>query len=176
MRICHQPVDRRREFPLARRMKKLLILALTFSCLLRFSVAGPEEAAFHFDQAIQSSYNPLGLQSVTQFFFRLPLSQSNELLFKTQKLDIGLLNNLSPGYNFIGPYIDFEPIAFFTLTASAQFTGYFNWFGYGFYDLNGYNAGFNDDHLSRVGSRNEFGTLLSVSPTFRFALDRKSVV
>ena len=124
---------------------------------------------FFLDQSIQASYNPLGVQLVTKAYYRLPLVTADGILWESTKIDLGVQNNLSPAYDMLGVYIDIAPIAIFDLALSAQAVGYYNGFGFGFYDLSGYSSEFDSAALDALPSRNAMGYVLSAAPTLKFA-------
>lgn len=149
-------------------MKKMTLWMIT-SLLCAPMLAAPTVEGLYFDQAIQGSYNPMGLQSVTQLYYRSPLVRKPGILWESTKFDVGFQNNLSPAYDLVGVFAKVEPVAFFDLQLLAQAGGYFKLFGYGFFDMASYNSPFGSNDL-RTGSRDAFGYNLSASPTLKFVL------
>jgi hypothetical protein len=150
-------------------MKKL-ILALALLAGVGVGLwAEKAEKGFYLDESLQASVNPLGLQSVTDVFYRVPLVNKEGILWESTKIDLGLQNNLSPAYDMIGAYILIEPIAVFDLALTAQFIGFYNALNFGFYTLSGYGAGFNNAALGLLASRNTLGYMLGATPTFKIA-------
>ncbi len=148
--------------------KPVLVLALIGMVAAGLSA---EKAAqgFYLEQSIQASYNPLGLQLLTQAYYRIPLVNKEGVLWESTKIDLGLQNNLSPAYDMIGAYIDIEPIALFDLALTAQAIGYYDALSFGFYSLSGYGAGFDDASLAALTAKNTLGYTLSATPTFKIA-------
>jgi hypothetical protein len=147
-----------------------------FSILLCFAVLAPMRAQspqklWHLDQEIQGGY-PGGLQSSTRLFYRIPLSRSADPLWKATKIDLGLANALSPAFDFLGAFVDIEPIAFFDIALSAQAQSYFKALGYGFHDIAGYQSAFDASTLEDLPSKNTLGYCLSAAPTLKVALGR----
>ena len=150
-------------------MKKL-VLALALLGMVAVGLSAEKaEKGFYLDQSIQASYNPLGLQFLTQAYYRIPLMNKEGKLWESTKIDLGLQNNLSPAYDMIGAYIDIEPIAIFDLALTAQAIGFYDALRFGFYSLSGYNAPFNDAALNVLPSKNTLGYTLSATPTFKIA-------
>lgn len=150
-----------------------LAVALVFAFVAGSALSA--EAAvqgLYVDQSLQAAYNPVGLQLGTKLFYRLPLIQKEGILWESTKIDAGIKNNLSPAFDFVGPFIDIEPIAVFDLALSAQFAGYYSGLGFGFRDLAGYDAGFDSSALDSIPGRNAGGYFLSAAPTLKFALGR----
>lgn len=152
-------------------MTKRITLALLLCVFSSIAFAEPAKEGFYLAQNIQASYNPLGLQLATKLFYRLPVLNSEGMLWESNKLDLGVQNNLSPGYEFFGLFVEFEPIAFFKIAGTAQFAGYYNLLGYGFRDLASYQSEFDSNSFNSGGTRNNFGYLLSIAPTLKFAID-----
>ena len=150
-------------------MKKL-VLALTLLGMVAAGLSAEKaEKGFFLEQSIQASYNPLGLQFLTQAYYRLPLVNREGILWESTRIDLGLQNNLSPAYDMIGAYIDIEPIAIFDLALTAQAIGFFDALGFGFYTVSGYDAGFNDASLGGLTASNTLGYTLSATPTLKVA-------
>src|SRR5208283_2671705 len=72
--------------------------------------------------------------------------------------------------SWAGVFVDLQPIAFFDLALTGQFTGYFNALGFGFVDLPGYSAPFESASISHDGQRTAPGYLLAAAPTLKVAL------
>jgi hypothetical protein len=150
-------------------------LALAFSLAvvaLTWGFGEPVKRGAYLDQNLQASFNPVGLQLGTEFFYRLPLVKKEGILWESTKIDVGIKNSLSPAFDFIGPFIDIEPIAIFDLALAAQFAGYFDALGYGFHELSGYGDGFDAEALDDLPAKNAGGFFLSAAPTLKFALGR----
>jgi len=150
-------------------MKKTLIVFVLAALAVAGLSAEKTRQGTGLDQDVQASINPLGLQFVTKVFYRMPFIQQEGMLWESTKVEVGVQNNLSPAYDLIGPYIDFSPIAVFDIYLGAQAAGYFNGLGFGFYELSGYGAAFDDSALSGLPSKNSQGWLLTAAPTLKFA-------
>ncbi len=122
------------------------------------------------DQNVQGSYNPLGLQLVTKLYYSVPLIRLPGILWESTRIDFGIQNNLSPGFDLAGVFINIEPIALFNLTLTAQATSYFKALGFGFYNLSGYDAGYDGPALDALPSKNAFGYVVSAAPTLKIAV------
>lgn len=133
--------------------------------------AEPTREGLYFDQVVQASHNPLGLQAISKFFYRLPVFNDPGLLWESTKLDVGVQNNLSPSFDLIGVFAKLEPIAFFDIAVAVQFAGYYNLFGYGFYELPTYSSPSDPNEMSRSDTQNAAGFAFSVAPTLKAAFD-----
>lgn len=150
-------------------MKKLqwaFILAILGAAGL---CADPVRQGLYLDQNLQAACNPLGVQLGTKLFYRLPLVKKKGVLWESTKIDAGIVNTLSPAYDMAGGFVDIQPIAFFDLSLSAQFAGYFSALGYGFHDLAGYDSAFDETALNALPAKDTGGYLLSAAPTLQFA-------
>ena len=130
--------------------------------------ADPAVRGFYLDQNLGGGY-PLGVQSGTKLLYRMPLEIGRGILWESTKIDAGFSNMLSPAYDFLGAFVDVEPIAIFDLAVSAKFAGYFSDLGFGFHNLSGYGAAFDANTLDSLGSKNTIGYIVSVAPTLKFA-------
>jgi hypothetical protein len=150
-------------------MKRLILVLALLGVVVAGLSAEKAEKGFYLEQSIQASYDPLGLQFLTQAYYRIPLIDKDGVLWESTKIDIGLQNNLSPAYDMIGAYIDIEPIAIFDLALTAQAIGYYDALSFGFYSLSGYGDGFDDNSLATLTPQNTFGYTVSATPTFKIA-------
>ena len=126
----------------------------------------------YLDQNLQAGLNPVGLQLGTNLFYRMPLARKDGILWESTRIDVGISNDLSPAYDFVGAYVDIEPIAVFDLALKAQFVGYYDALDYGFRDLASYGSGFDSSALKEIDDRNASGYILSAAPTFKFAFGK----
>ncbi len=150
-------------------MKKVT-LAFVLSVLVIGSLfADKAVPGLYLDQSVQTSNVPLGVQLVSQFLYRVPLARSTGILWESTKIDFGVINTLSPAYELAGVFVDVEPIAFFDLALTAQFTGYFSALGFGLVDLPGYAAGFDKASVSELTQSGAAGYMLGAAPTLKVA-------
>jgi hypothetical protein len=157
-------------------MKKPILVLVLLGIVAAGVSAERAQKGFFLEQSIQASYNPLGLQFLTQAYYRIPLVNKDGVLWESTRIDVGLQNNLSPAYDMIGAYIDIEPIAIFDLALTAQGIGYYDALGFGFYSVSGYGAGFNDAALNPLTPKNTLGYTLSATPTFKIAFGPVAIV
>jgi hypothetical protein len=144
-----------------------ILFALAMASAAAF--AQPARKGLVFDQNLQAAWGPLGAQTVTKLFYRLPLSDKGGALWESTKVDVGLKNSLSPAYEMFGAYVDILPIAVLDLAFSAQAIGYYNALGYGFHSVAGYDSEFGDDAFGGSSGKNAFGFMLTANPTFQIA-------
>jgi hypothetical protein len=157
-------------------MKKPILVLVLLGIVAAGLSAEKAQKGFFLEQSIQASYNPLGLQFLTQAYYRIPLVNKDGMLWESTKIDIGLQNNLSPAYDMIGAYVDIEPIAIFDLALTAQAIGYYDALSFGFYSVYGYDAGFDDTSLAALTAKNTFGYTLTATPTFKIAFGPIAIV
>lgn len=149
----------------------LLPAASLVALLCSLPVASePTNPGVYYDQSLQASHNPLGLQTASKVFYRFPVFAPEGMLWESTKLDLGFQNNLSPSYEMAGGFVNFEPIAFFSLAASAQIGIYYNTFGYGFYELSSYTSSVDPTEMINP-TQNAFVAILNISPTLKGAYD-----
>jgi len=156
-------------------MKKLCAIAVAivagFALVPTLEAESPIKGLY-LDQNLQAGYNPVGAQLVTKLYYRLPLPEGEGILWESAKIDVGLANSLSPAYDFVGAFVDIEPIAIFDLELKAQRAVYFDALGYGFQDLGGYGSDFSASALSDLPDGNSAGWILSAAPTLKMAVGR----
>lgn len=150
-------------------MKKLVIAAIA-AVAAGLLHADPAVQGLYTDQSLQASYNELGVQLVSKAYYRLPLIKRDGILWESTKIDVGIQNNLSPAYDFVGGFIDIEPIAVFDLQLIAQFAGYYSGLGYGFRTLQGYDSAFDTAAQDAIPGKDTAGYVLSAAPTLKFAI------
>jgi hypothetical protein len=158
------------------RMRRLFVTIALLALLQSIAFAEPAKSGFFYDQNLQASYNPLGLQFVSKLYFRVPLVKAKGLLWESTKLDFGIQNNLSPSYDLVGAFVNIEPIAIFSLNATAQLAGFYKALGFGFYDISSYTSGFDSAALSPLTARDTSGYVLSVAPTLKAAFGPVAVL
>ena len=150
-------------------MKNGMIVVLVLILAAPVAFADRAIQGFYFDQNVGASWDPLGAQAVTQLFYRIPLSQSDNILWSSAKVDFGVVNNFSPSYDLAGVFVSIQPIAVFNLVLEAQAAGYFHQLGFGFYTLSGYDAGFDNASLAQLTPIDTTGYVLSAAPTLQVA-------
>ncbi len=85
---------------------------------------------FHLQSALQIRPFPIGVSLRTQGGYRIPLFDSEELLFANTYVDTGISTSLSPAAFWAGPYVEVLPLAVLNLRFTAQFMSYFGNFGF----------------------------------------------
>jgi hypothetical protein len=143
----------------------LLLIGISVMCFAKPAVQG-----LYFSQSLSGQYNPLGAQSDSRLYYRLPLYNSSDMLFESSKLDAGVLNWLTPLDETIGAYINIEPIAFFDLTLMAGYQYTFNIFGFGFWPATNTGMDYSPDAESKMKAENKSGMWLVATPTLKAEL------
>jgi hypothetical protein len=161
----------------AARLGRLGVIVFGLCVIAAASVSAEKAVAgWYFDQNVQGAYNPLGVQLVSKFYYRMPLMEKEGVLWESTKIDIGLSNSLSPAYDILGVFIDIEPIAVFDLAFSAKAIGYLNAFGFGFREMTDYDAAFDDAALDAIPDENALGFAFTAAPTFKIAVGPVAVL
>jgi hypothetical protein len=150
-------------------VKRLSIVFMLFAIAVGGVSAQKAQTGFYLDQNVQASYDPLGLQFVTRFYYRIPLVKKEGILWESTKIDVGVQNNLSPAYDMIGGYVDIAPIAVFDVAFTAQAIVFYDFLGFGFYTLSGYSAPFDSAALDALTATNTAGYSVSATPTVKIA-------
>jgi hypothetical protein len=148
---------------------KRIITAILASLLLLNASAFASQGIF-FYQSAGFSLNPLGVLLDTRALYRIPLSKSENVLWKSTKLDIGLANEWTPADDFLGVRVTCEPIAIFDITLRAGYYGMFNVFGYGYYPMATATSDYGDSARKNPLSVN--GWWCSAAPNLKLKLGR----
>ena len=144
---------------------QLLLLTLLFipssaenrpGCILQLNLGG--------------CLNPLGMLLDTRLLYRLPLSQDTGILFRTARLEGGIINEWSPGDEMIGFGVNIEPIAVFNLWIKAGFYENYHTFGFGYRPLDGRNGPYHDTVLADIRQRSKPGSRISLAPSLKMKL------
>lgn len=108
-------------------MSLFLALAMVF-----FSPeAQADDGGFRHQSSVAVRVFPVGLSLFSNTGYRQPLWDDEESLLLTGTyLEGGVATAFSPAFGWVGPYVEFIPIAVLQLRLSAQFMGYFGNFGF----------------------------------------------
>lgn len=147
--------------------RALAAISVAALCLCALS-AEPAAAGWRLTQSVQGGH-PGGAEAQTSVYYRRPLRLIPGILGDSARIDVGVQNSFSPAFDFVGPFVDIKPVAFFDLALSAQAQGYFKLLGYGFHDMPGYGADFATATLAGLPSKNALGLGLAATPTLTLA-------
>jgi hypothetical protein len=150
--------------------KQVITTFLTSLFLLNTAVSASQGIFFY--QSAGVSINPLGVLLDTRALYRIPLSKSQDILWKSTKLDIGLANEWTPADDFLGVRITCEPIAIFDITLRAGYYGMFNVFGYGYYPMATAASNYNDSVRKALDPLSVNGWWCSAAPNLKLKLGR----
>lgn len=84
----------------------------------------------HHASTLQIRVHPPGLKYRADTAYRIPLRESDNILFDGRYFDTGITAELSPTFIWSGPYIELLPIAVLRLRAAVYFKDYFGTFGH----------------------------------------------
>jgi hypothetical protein len=145
---------------------------ITVLILVFFIIAVPAgaQSTWNLSQTLGGSINPLGIDLGTQFYWKLPLSDSQDILWKSTSLKIGLQNDVTPAFERLGFFVQIEPIAIFDIKVTAAGAFYYKALSFGFLDLAGYTSEYYSPGADSIVQQDKLGFQLAVKPTFKFAL------
>ena len=146
-------------------MKKVLLFILAL--LLQTAVC----SELYYTSSFALQYPP-GIQNDSRLFIRFDLYDSDNILFKDSKIDIGIQNKLTPSYDYLGVRMNIEPIAILDITLSAGVFAAFEALGFPFLELQGYDSDFNDAALDLLEPLNRTGTYAYLCPTVKMAFGK----
>ena len=150
-------------------MKKYLIV-LIFTVTTLF--ANDIKPGFYFSQGLGASLNSDGLRLKTDLTYKIPLFESDNILFKSTKIEPGFVNIVTPSYEYAGINIDIEPIAVFDLKIEAAYKYYFTALGYGFLFQDGYHSSKLRSMDSDVVKYDRSTFFLNIIPTFKMKINK----
>jgi hypothetical protein len=149
-------------------MMKILSLFSLF--LLTFLTIYPQEIqgnGWYLEQSLSGELNPLGLLLDTKLCYEFPLIRSEDLLFKTSRIDVGVIDRFSPAFNAIGFAGYIEPIAFFDCTVYGTYQYCYNAFGYGFLPEANPAVDFSPAAMANAVTLNQAGWWVVAAPELR---------
>lgn len=129
--------------------------------------AAKAQQGFNFSQGLGASYNGLGVALDTSFYYRIPLSDSTDILWESMKIDIGVKNSLTPADDRITLYMNIEPIAIFDVSLNVGFTGMYKLLGFGFVDVGSYTSPLSDAVVTNLTQQDKGGLFVKLSPEFK---------
>ena len=93
--------------------------------------ATPDDSGLVHQSALAIRATPIGLSLFSDTGYKVSLWDDPESdLFSNTKLEGGVTTALSPAFGWVGPYVEFMPVAALRLRLAAQFMGYFGNFGF----------------------------------------------
>jgi len=134
---------------------KYIIILLLFIQLNIF--AEKVYQGFNFEQSVGYSYNPLGLEFASIFYYKIPLINSDNILFESTKIEFGFDNRFTPGDDRLLLYFKIEPIAFFDIKIRAGFMQTYDLLSFGFTEVENYKSEYDSDGLSDKSQENKTG-------------------
>ena len=153
-------------------MKKVNLYVLVLILFLAGMVYSQEAAqsGWYLDQSLAGEYNPLGALLDTKFYYEFPLIKSDDILFKTSKIDAGVINWLTPSDEAVGVTGFIEPIAFFDFTFIGTYQYTFNSLGYGFLTESNANSDYSPAAQANAQTLNQAGWWIIAAPRLKMQL------
>ncbi len=155
-------------------MSLMKFIAFLEVCLFVLFLSGfSQEAAvsgWYVEQSLAGEYKPLGLLLDTKMYYEFPLINSEDMLFKSSKVDAGVINRLSPAFEAAGLTGFIEPIAFFDFTLTATYQYCFNGLGYGFLPEDNPDADYSPAAQANVPTQNQAGWWVVAAPRLKMQI------
>lgn len=140
--------------------------------VITISVSAERHPGPVLQQNIGACLNPLGMSLDTRVLYRVPMSQDTGILFRTAKIEGGIINEWSPGDEMFGVGLNFEPIAIFNMWVKAGLYENYNVFGFGYRRLVGKAGPYHDTVLADINQENHVGTRLTIGPSLRLKVGK----
>jgi hypothetical protein len=99
--------------------------------------------------------------------YRVPLWNKQGILWENSKIEIAVINDVTPADEYLGAGLSIEPIGFFDITVRGGWYAMFNALGYGCYSFTKTNPDYNDAALESLTPHNKQGYRLSVAPRLK---------
>lgn len=136
-------------------MKYFIVILLFLIHFNAFSDKAKE--GFNFEQSIGASYNPLGLEFASIFYYTIPLIKSNNILFESTKIETGFDNRFTPADERFLIFFKIEPIAFFDIKIRFGLMQTYDLFNFGFARVENYSSEYDSKALSNITQENKTG-------------------
>lgn len=139
--------------------------------ILSAGVFAENKSGWNFDTNISMSSNGKGLtggEIGASIFNRQYIGSGEDILFKNNKIDMGIENLFTPTSNETMAYINYEPIAFFDISVKAGYTYMYKALGYGFYTFQKPDEKYDGETLKNLKAEDRFGYRIVVAPTLKF--------
>jgi hypothetical protein len=114
-----------------------------------------------------ASFHPLGILVDNRLLIRHPLFARNGMLWESAKFDIGLQSSWTPADELFCLRAVLEPIAFFSLSATAGVYGMYSGLGYGLYPFDSPRDNYGPGLPKNVEPQSAAGTWFSLAPEVR---------
>lgn len=136
-------------------MTKLLFAILALAQVLTY--AEKTVPGLYSDASIGAMVNPLGTELGAKLYYRFPFISSDNILFASTKLDVGIDNRTTPAYNRLMLFASFEPIAILDLSAHLGYMQTYKALGFGFVRLPSYEAEYDQKAVDSLPQENQAG-------------------
>jgi len=114
--------------------------------------------------------NPVGFLSDSRLLRRIPLSQDTGILFRSSKIEFGLINQWSPADELFGVACNFEPIAVFNILLTAGIYENYRIFGFGYRSLSSKTSSYHDTIIADIPQENQTGLRITVAPSLKIKI------
>jgi len=144
---------------------KIFLLTILF-ILVIFNLTYTEKTVpgLYFSQDIGASINPLGAEADSKIYYRFPFIDSDDILWSSTRIDVGLINSISPAFDGLSAFISIAPIAVFNMTVSYGFISDFKALGFGLRQLGSYTDNYNNSAFFAIQQQDCQGSWLNVEP------------
>ena len=145
------------------------LFSRTIFVMLFFVGAVPAERQpeLVFTQSVGGILNPLGFLADSRVLYRVPLSQDTGILFRSTKIEAGIINEWSPADEMFGIGWNIEPLAIFNVWIKAGLYENYRLFGFGYRRLDGKNGRYHDSIVGDIPQENRAGSRITVAPSLK---------
>lgn len=111
--------------------------------------------------------NPLGFLSDSRLLKRRALSHDTGILFKSSRVEFGIINEWSPADELFGIACNYEPIAIFNVVITAGLYENYRLFGFGYRKLPASTSSYHDSAIADIAQINRTGFRATVAPSLK---------
>ena len=138
-------------------MKKISFAIIVLAITLGYAYAEKTVPGLYTDASIGAMVNPFGTEIGEKLYYRFPFISSDNILFASTKLDVGIDNRTTPAYNRLMIFASFEPIAILDLSTHIGYMQTYKALGFGFVQLPSYEAEYDQKAVDSLPQKNKAG-------------------
>jgi hypothetical protein len=130
------------------------------------------QPGFFINNSIGAAMNPKGLGLTTEILYRIPFIKNEGMLWRSTKIDFGVVNFLTPSMERISVMLHFEPIAVFDIKMLAGYDYEYAGLTGGLFPMAKWNSKYDEDTrwANTPNPGNYGGFRMDIIPTFKVAL------
>jgi hypothetical protein len=147
----------------------LLLLFFVFAMLTPLAAQSEAERGVTLSTSLGGRLKPDGVSLSTKLYYTEPLyGDLDGVLWNSARLEMGLVNHLSPAYDDIALDLFFEPVAVFDIRVNLGIRHAYDLFGFGFTPVSSYDVDYSN--AGSLESERRTGFFARLTPRLKLAL------